>query len=94
MHAGYDIVIRNWRVRAGEIDLISSRSGVIVFAEVKTRATDAFGDPATAVTASKQARLRRLAAQWLAESGVHGVDLRFDVVSVLGVRVRVIEAAF
>jgi putative endonuclease len=67
---------------------------VIVFAEVKTRATDAFGDPSTAVTASKQARLRRLAAQWLAESGVHAVDLRFDVVSVLGVRVRVIEAAF
>ena len=65
-----------------------------MFAEVKARATDLFGDPSTAVTANKQLRLRRLAAQWLAETGVHGVDVRFDVVSVLGVNVRVIEAAF
>ncbi len=65
-----------------------------MFAEVKTRATDAFGDPSSAVGHTKQARLRRLAVAWLSESGVHGVDLRFDVVSVLGVRVRVIEAAF
>ena len=42
----------------------------------------------------KQLKLRRLAAAWLTERAVHGVDLRFDVVSVLGVRVRVIEAAF
>ena len=65
-----------------------------MFAEVKARATDLFGDPSSAVTISKQSRLRRLGAQWLAETGVHSVDVRFDVVSVLGVQVRVIEAAF
>ena len=85
---------RNWRVKAGEIDLILSRANLVVFAEVKTRANDNFGDPSSAVGPAKQARLRRLAVAWLATSGLHGVDLRFDVVSVLGVRVRVIEAAF
>jgi len=39
-------------------------------------------------------RLRRLAVEWLQANDVHGVDLRFDVVAVLGVHVRVIEAAF
>ena len=66
----------------------------MVFAEVKARASDAYGDPASAVNSRKQATIRRLAAMWLAEQGVHGVEVRFDVVSVLGVRVRVIEAAF
>jgi putative endonuclease len=81
-------------VKAGEIDLIVGRGREIVFVEVKTRATDAFGDPSLAVTARKQLRLRRLGATWLSVSGVHGVDVRFDVVSVLGVQVRVIENAF
>ena len=67
---------------------------LIVFAEVKARASDAFGDPSSAVDHRKQARLHRLAAMWLHEAAVHGVEIRFDVVSVLGVRVTVIEAAF
>lgn len=71
-----------------------ARQRLIVFVEVKTRASTAFGDPSLAVTPDKQRRLRRLAAIWLHDAGVHGVDIRFDVVSVLGVQVRVIEAAF
>ncbi len=70
------------------------RNNLVAFVEVKTRATDAYGDPALAVTTRKQLRLRRLAASWLGANAVHGVEVRFDVVSVLGVRVRVIEAAF
>ena len=66
----------------------------MVFVEVKARAGSAFGDPSLAVTRSKQLRLRRLAASWLDLTGTHGVDVRFDVVAVLGVDVRVIEAAF
>lgn len=85
---------RNWRVPGGEIDLIVRCGRLIAFVEVKTRASNAYGDPALAVTARKQLRLRRLAASWLAANAVHGVDVRFDVVAVLGVTVRVIEAAF
>jgi putative endonuclease len=70
------------------------RGELVVFVEVKARASAAYGDPASAVTARKQLTLRRLAASWLAANGVHGVPVRFDVVAILGVQVRVIEAAF
>jgi putative endonuclease len=70
------------------------RDRTLAFVEVKTRTTDAFGDPATAITPVKQLRLRRLAMSWLDAHDVRGTTLRFDVVCVLGVQVRVIEDAF
>jgi putative endonuclease len=86
--AGLTILDRNWRCRAGELDIIALDSGVLVFCEVKTRSSTQFGDPAEAVIGAKAARIRRLAMAWLAaqrESG-HGEfwpEMRFDVVSVL-----------
>src|SRR5262249_25583854 len=60
-----------------------ARSGTkIVFCEVKTRRTDAFGIPAEAVTPAKQARIRRLAVQWLADNDERAAELRFDVAAV------------
>ena len=92
--AGYDVLARNWRCRDGEIDLILAVGPVIVFCEVKSRASDAFGLPAEAVTPAKQARLRRLAAQWLESSGRHPREVRFDVAAILGDELDVIEDAF
>jgi putative endonuclease len=96
---GYAVLDRNWRVRAGELDLVVERRGEIVFCEVKTRTSDAFGIGAEAVTRTKQQRIRRLAAQWLDERGRRAPALRFDVVSILAARdaapvVDVYEAAF
>ena len=80
--AGFTVVDRNWRVREGELDVIARRGGVLVFCEVKTRRSDAYGTPAEAVTARKQARLRKLALRWLAAHGERAEQLRFDVASV------------
>jgi putative endonuclease len=76
------VLARNWRVREGELDLIARSGATIVFCEVKTRRTDAFGIPAEAVTPAKQARIRRLAVRWLADNGEHAAGLRFDVAAV------------
>lgn len=83
---GYSTVERNFRCGSGEIDLILQRGAELVFCEVKTRSTDYFGDPSEAVTAVKQARLRRLAAIWLADHPHPGMEVRFDVVSVVADR--------
>lgn len=97
--AGYEVLGRNWRCAAGELDLVVGRGGLVVFVEVKARAHDRFGPPAAAVGFDKQRRIRRSAALWLqarpAADGRPGrVDVRFDVVSITGVRVEVLEAAF
>lgn len=91
---GWTILARNWRAgRHGELDIVAQRRGVVAFCEVKARTSDAFGVPAEAVTAAKQARIRRLAAAWLAENEVRA-SVRFDVVCVLGGEIEVIESAF
>ena len=94
------MVARNWRSRQGEIDLIARRAGVLAICEVKTRTSRAFGEPFEAVTRVKQARLRRLAAEWLRSAAEVGGgrgrydEIRFDVASVLGSAVDVLEGAF
>jgi putative endonuclease len=97
---GYDVIARNWSCRAGELDIVLRRGRLHVFCEVKARSSGAFGLPAEAVGALKQARVRRLAALWFADrsreaSGARaGGPVRFDVASVLDGDVAVIEGAF
>jgi len=92
---GYQVLARNWRVREGELDLVVASAEVVVFCEVKSRSGDAFGQPFEAVTAAKQARLRRLAMHWLQDCGRTWPAVRFDVASVVRGQVAgVIEAAF
>ena len=95
---GYEVVERNWRRREGEVDLIVRHGRTVVFCEVKTRTDDRFGTGAEAVVVPKQRRIRRLAARWLSEltpaTGRALVEVRFDVVSITGGTVEVIEAAF
>jgi len=94
---GYQVVVRNWRCRQGELDLVVRRDGELVFCEVKSRSSDRFGLPAEAVTPAKQRRLRQLAGLFLASpdwADGRGLALRFDVAAVMGGRIQVIEAAF
>ncbi len=92
---GYEVLARNWRCREGELDLVASSGPHLVFCEVKTRSSTAYGTPVEAVTRAKQLRLRRLAARWLQEQAhTAGRQIRFDVASVLGGSVEVLEDAF
>lgn len=80
---GMAILDRNWRCRAGEIDIVARDGELLVICEVKTRRGTGFGAPLEAVTPRKAARLRRLAAAWLVEHRPLRADVRFDVVGVL-----------
>ena len=81
--AGLEVVDRNWRCDQGEIDIVALDAGCLVVCEVKTRRSTAFGDPVEAVTWRKAARLRRLAACWLAEHDLPVEEVRVDVIGVL-----------
>ncbi len=79
---GLTFVARNFRCRAGELDLILRDGEQLVFVEVRSRRSSRFGTPAESVTRNKQQRLLRAAAFYLQR---HGLDLpcRFDVVAIL-----------
>lgn len=79
---GYRLLQRNYRCRLGEIDLVARDGEAVVFVEVKTRRSKAFGTSAEAVSASKQARLLRLADCYLRDRGLGNPPCRFDVVAV------------
>lgn len=81
--AGMRVVDRNWRCTQGEIDLVAIDGACLVVCEVKTRRGTTYGSPVEAITWRKAARLRRLAACWLAEHAVGTTDVRIDVVGVL-----------
>jgi putative endonuclease len=91
---GFAVLDRNWRCATGELDLVVGLDGLVVFVEVKSRSSAAFGHPAEAVTRDKQRRIRRLAVQWLAANDVRAATIRFDVVAVLGGRLEVVADAF
>jgi len=91
---GYEVVSRNWRCRAGELDLVVRYGPTFVFCEVKTRRGTGFGVPAEAVTYEKRQRIRHLAARYIQESKVRPATIRFDVASVLGDELEIIEGAF
>lgn len=81
--AGFEILARNWRCPDGEIDIVARDRDVLVICEVKTRSGLGYGLPAEAITREKADRLRRLARCWLSAHPGGGVDVRFDVVSVV-----------
>lgn len=81
--AGFEILARNWRCELGEIDIVARDGNSLVIVEVKTRRSTAFGTPAEAITARKADKLRELALAWLQRHPGGGLDLRFDVVSIV-----------
>ena len=95
---GYAIRERNFRARAGEIDLIAEEKGVLCFIEVKGRRGTGFGSPAEAVTLGKQRRIARAAEEYLAVKRLGSPRCRFDVVAILesesGTEVTILRDAF
>lgn len=81
---GVVVLSRNWRCRAGELDVVGVHGERLVVCEVKTRSGTRFGQPAEAVDGRKIARIRKVTHAWLAAHHVGGwTDVRFDVCAVL-----------
>jgi putative endonuclease len=79
---GVRILAANYACAAGEIDLIGKERETILFVEVKTRTSAAFGPPQLAVHRRKQRQIVRAAEWFLSERRLPDVACRFDVLAV------------
>ncbi len=83
LRRGFDILARRYRGVGGEVDLVAFDGPVLVFVEVKTRASREFGDPWEFVDWQKQQRFRRAAEEFIARYDLGDCTYRFDIVSVV-----------
>ena len=90
MRQGLVIVARNFRTRAGEIDLIARDGTTFVFVEVRMRRSQQFGGAAASITASKRERLAKAANAYLAMLG-REPPCRFDAILLRGLDASTIE---
>ena len=80
--AGLRILARNYRCRAGEVDVVADDRGTVVFVEVKERGGDSHGEAVEAVTAAKRRKVVRAARLYAALHGLSESPIRFDVVAI------------
>ncbi|MFF4778791.1 YraN family protein [Microtetraspora fusca] len=78
---GWSVLARNWRCKAGEIDIVARDGRALVVVEVKTRSGRSHGTAYEAVGRAKLHRLRSLAARWLAEQEERFESVRVDVIA-------------
>jgi putative endonuclease len=78
---GLSLVMRNFRCKAGEIDLIMQEGSTLVFIEVRKRADARFGGAAASVTHAKQTRLLKT-AQYYLQRYTMPPACRFDVIAI------------
>jgi len=92
---GYKIIEKNYTTKIGEVDLIALYGDLLVFIEVKTRSSMAYGNPGDAVDYHKQRKYVLLAKEYLmVKKEYREKPVRFDVVEILNGEINHIESAF
>lgn len=90
---GFAILDRRARTKAGEIDLIARRDDLLVFCEVKQRAS--LEAAAESLLARQQRRIAAAAEAWLAgHPELAGLNMRFDAILIAGTAVEHLPGAF
>ena len=79
---GYKILIRNYRFKKLEIDIIAQDKDELIIVEVKTRASRYLAGPEDTVSLNKQRLIVKAANQYIEEHDVD-LDTRFDIVSII-----------
>jgi putative endonuclease len=91
---GYEIVERNWRAKAGELDIVARDRSTLVFVEVRSRADDEHGTALEAVGARKQRQVMRVAEHYLEIEDPRYDDIRFDIVAITGGKAELFTNAY
>ncbi len=78
----YTIVQKNFRCKFGEIDIIAKEGHVVVFVEVRTKTSTAYGPAYNSVTYSKQKQIKRVALYYISKHNLVKTQFRFDVIGI------------
>lgn len=78
----YEILDRNYRTRAGEIDIVAQKAGRLIFCEVKARRDNRKGKPYEAMTSWKINHLRRAIHSYVKQKHWLKVLWHIDVISI------------
>ena len=78
---GYRIEATNYRYRRTEIDIVARQGEVLVFVEVKTRSSLAFGHPSIFFRPEQRRRVSRAASAYMEEVN-HDWEIRFDLIAI------------
>lgn len=78
---GYRIIVRNWRHKRDEIDLICQDGAVLVFIEVRLRRASAKVPAYYSVNAKKKKILQRVCKNYLHQLQTRPKHFRFDVIA-------------
>ena len=79
---GFTVLYTNWCSGKKEVDLIAKRDDVLIFVEVKTRASNAFGFPEEAINNKKIGYLKDAAAEFM-DANPQYKKIQFDIISIL-----------
>ena len=79
----FDVLLTNYRNKAGEIDIIALDGAEICFIEVKTRHQSTGAKPAEGLRSAQQARISRAAGGYLSKIGSPALPHRFDLIEVV-----------
>ncbi len=82
LRRGYEIVDRNWRCAAGEVDVVARQGELWSLVEVRTRRGDEFGSPEESLTTAKRERMAAVAEYYLAAHELDEADWRLALVAV------------
>jgi putative endonuclease len=91
---GYHIVERNFRCKAGELDVVARDGETLCFVEVRSRADDFHGSAESTIGRAKQRQVARIAMHYI---GLRNPDFRrsrFDVVAITGDEINLIQDAW
>jgi putative endonuclease len=84
-HHGVEVVARNLRCRAGELDIVAREHGLLLIVEVRQRASADFGGALASVTWRKQRKIIYATRYFLqSHREWRGLQLRFDVIAIDG----------
>lgn len=95
---GHDVLARRFRIRHGEVDVVTRSGDHLYFVEVKTRRSDRYGGALGALDGLKLRRMARVADVFVARHGLFDLQPHLAVVAVepsdAGARVRFLPDAF